>query len=187
MTEQERADKLRARMNRWQSYVEKPQTQAKRSDATEAAPAAPLPASIGSDNQTPRLTAEVILPVRAANGNTPPTATPPAMETQRIIALHEAHIAELKTAIEYERDLSRRLAEDVAREQNLHALTLQSRERPPTPTDLHSRPDLPVYPQEWNAGLSHYEEKRRAKLFIWFSVLLLITGVCCILGFQISR
>jgi|SRR5579871_2978038 len=191
MTEQERAEKLRAQMSRWQTYVENPQTTPEEAGAQDTEHSRRPLTTPNYDAPARRIEGKVHRP----SGNSPapepvmparipgPSAPPPGA-TQQIIALHEAHIAELQTAIEYERERSRRLAEEIAREQALHAFTMRTRDRSPAPTEP---PFLPDQQPEWYSRIRHYEEERRAKLFTWFSVLLLITGLCGVLGFWFTR
>ena len=103
MTDQELADKLKARLSAWQGYMEQTQNRSA-GEPVEYPPAegvAPEPPVC--DNGVSRLVAE---PVSLPNS---------------LIERYEQQIADLRAALEHERHQSRCLAETLAREQALRA------------------------------------------------------------------
>src|SRR5579884_3592342 len=103
MTDQELADKLKARLSAWQGYMEQAQSRSS-GEPMEDPPAegvAPEPPVF--DTISPRLVAE------------------PVLLPNSLIERYEQQIADLRAALEHERHQSRCLAETLAREQALRA------------------------------------------------------------------
>jgi hypothetical protein len=175
MTEQERVDKLKARMSRWQAYVDKPQADT----VQHAEEATELPVEIHqvraavrtSERPTQGVMQEYVRRKPPGRGNAQIHA--PAVET--VTDLQEARIAELQHAIAREREQADRLAEEVRRAQNLHAATLYSHLAEEKVRTVETRPapfQIPDVPPVY------YYEERRKGMAILLGVLLVITSVC---------
>jgi len=177
MTEQERVDKLKARMSRWQEYVDRPQADPpERQPQADILPdvidAVEVPMHQGrtfrrTERPQPGYPLEPIQGTREAGAN----SSPPDPLTD----LQEARIADLKVAIVREREQADRLAEEVKRAQTLHAATIYShlaeeKERPVESrlTPLHV-PEPPAV---------FYGDTRRKTLAVLIALLLIITSVC---------
>jgi len=181
MTEQERVDKLKARMSRWQAYVDKPQA----STVQHAEEAAELPVEMHQARATVRTSER---PTQGAMQEYV-RRKPPGRRDIHVPAadpvtdLQEARIAELQHAIAREREQADRLADEVRRAQNLHAATLYSHlaeekvrtmESRPTPLQI---PDLPPV---------YYYEERRKGIAVLIGVLVVVISVC-IAAFFLNR
>lgn len=180
MTEQERVDKLKARMSRWQEYVDKPQTEVPSHVDTlpEVIDAIEVPINIHQSRtvrqpERPQ-TGYSLEPARGATRGrreAGPSFSPPDPLTD----LQEARIADLQIAIVREREQADRLAEEVKRAQTLHAATIYShlteeKDRPIESrlTPLHIPETPPVF----------YGDARRKNLAVLIGLLLVITSVC---------
>ncbi|MCW3053560.1 MAG: hypothetical protein JWN14_2730 [Chthonomonadales bacterium] len=180
MTEQERVDKLKARMSRWQEYVDKPQAEVL--SPIDAPPdvidAIEVPFEL-HQSRTRRS------PERPQSGS-PLEPTPLATQMPResgayasapdpLSDLQEARIADLKVAIVREREQADRLAEEVKRAQNLHAATIYSHlsEEKDRPIEARLKPlYIPETPPAF------YGDARRRNLAVVIGLLLVITSVC---------
>jgi len=181
MTEQERVDKLKARMSRWQEYVDRPQAdQPERQPQADTLPdvidAVEVPRHQGRtvrhpESPQPGYPLEPIRGITQGTREAGANSSPPDPLTD----LQEARIADLKVAIVREREQADRLAEEVKRAQTLHAATIYShlaeeKERPVesrlTPLPILDTP--PVF----------YGDTRRKTLAVLIALLLIITSVC---------
>ena len=180
MTEQERVDKLKARMSRWQAYVDRPQANTQQTaDAAETQQTADAAETQAESHQGRTVrkseTPPVYLPEAARGtkpGRTAPQADAPSPDP--LNDMQEARIADLKTVIAREREQADRLAEEVVRAQRLHAATLYShladeqvRNAEPHSMQWQS-PETPHIP---------YEEARQRHLVRVLGISLVITSV----------
>ncbi len=115
MTEQDRVDKLKARMSRWQAYVDRPQANTV-PETADTADTAETPVEIHQGRtvrkperpQPALLSEQVRVPPPRRD---PERANPPPADL--LTDLQEARIADLKIAIAREREQADRLAEEV--------------------------------------------------------------------------
>jgi hypothetical protein len=151
VTEEETAAKLKARVDRWQTYIQ--QSKALHENASgsgeggEPAVKASAPANLYwlgaevTDVPDSAPAAEPPLPVISANlpvytgsaqsqehplHSGPHDSALSGLETDAAAAVLEARVAELREAVEHEREQARRLADTVTRQQVLHAMSLQT-------------------------------------------------------------
>lgn len=178
MTDQERADKLKARMSRWQAYVDRPQTQTlpqpgetrekkTESPARQAAPVIerPLPP---------------LLPIPTEHVAGRGRAQSDTAFSDPTHAEQEARIADLQTAIVREREQTDRLAEEVRRAQTLHAATLYTQmQEERTLREEH----IPAHCLMPDPPPRNYEEERRKNLGRVIGLLLAITSVLVVAFF----
>lgn len=181
MTEQERVDKLKARMIRWQAYVDKPQanTLPQAADAETQVGLHQSRTARKAERSQAGLSAEPTRGATSRPGDVRANAPSPDLLTD----LQEARITDLKIAIAREREQADRLADEVRRAQHLHAATLYSQI-----TDEKVRhPEPPsIQPQIPEAPPGYYDEARRKNLAVVFGFLLILTSVC-VASFLITR
>lgn len=153
MTEEETAARLKARVDRWQTYIQQSKALHENgtgsSEGREPAVKASAPANLywlGAEatdvSDSAPAAAEPPLPILPANlpvymgpvgpqqehplHSGPPDSALSGTETDAAAAVLEARVAELREAVEHEREQARRLAETVTRQQVLHAMSLQT-------------------------------------------------------------
>lgn len=180
MTEQERVEKLKARMSRWQAYVDNPQgtmhQQPLESEAREDSHAART--VLLPDRPQQRYLpdpASSTLPLRGAGRANTATAAP-------LNEIQEARIADLQTAIAREREQANRLADEVVRAQTLHAATIYA-----NMSEEKARIEEASVIQQTPIGLpTYYDEERRRNLVPLIGILLLITCLI-VIAFFLTR
>jgi len=182
MTEQERVDKLKARMSRWQEYVDRPQAEAPSHaetlpDVIEAVEVIDDTEPWLGSHQSRTGRSSERSPLESAQGATQRHREPGAYSAapDPLTDLQEARIADLKVAIVREREQADRLAEEVKRAQNLHAATIYSHlaEEKDRPIEARLKP---LYTPETPPAF--YGDARRRNLALVIGLLLVITSVC---------
>lgn len=179
MTEQERVDKLKARMSRWQAYVDHPpsNTREQTTDVVERE-------GEGHQGRTvrrPEMPQPGLLlePARRTpTGRRDIQANAPVPEP--LTAMQEARIADLKIAIAREREQADRLADEVKRAQALHAATIYAhladeKVRKAEPLSIHQQ--IPEEPP-----VSYDDAQRKTQVLV-FGLLLAITSVLVVTFF----
>jgi hypothetical protein len=205
MTEQERVEKLKARMSRWQAYVDKQQTvRPQKAAETPETPieAAPLPtpsrAEVRPDPEPVTLPVEIYSgrPARQADRPPPrmlqeaPRGRAPEREEGRATAhfsdpltdMQEARIADLQHAIAREQEQAERLAEEVRRAQTLHAATIYSHLADEKSRQAEHQPAQRQIPEM--PTTLYYEDERRRNLARVVGFLLIITSILTALFFM---
>lgn len=161
MTEEETAAKLKARVDRWQAYIQQSKplgdngsggsSSGGNGDGKPASEAAAAAAAAAADKPAP--TNLHWLGAGVGDTLSPPLLSPPTPQQQRRpsnLPVHrgpgaqqqeadenaagpetdavvwEARVAELREAVEHEREQARRLADSVTRQQALHAMSLHA-------------------------------------------------------------
>jgi hypothetical protein len=174
-------DKLKARMNRWQAYVDSPQGATAQQTAVRDEPEEALHQS-RTAHRPERQRPHLLEPARGTpserNVNRSEAASHDALTD-----LQEARIADLKVAIAREREQADRLAEEVRREQRLHAATLYSHLVDERARSAESYPTLPSLP---DALPMDFEDARRKNLVRLIGLVLIITSVLTVVFF-VSR
>lgn len=176
MTEQERVDKLKARMSRWQAYVDKPQTNA--SQQTSVVQELPTEISQALIVHTAERSNEGF---RSASACEPPqhTGRDAAFEPDPLFVLQEAQIADLKSAIAREREQVDRLADEVRRAQTLHAVTLYSQLTEEKGGEVEHQPAQRQIPE----AAPPYYDAHRMNLARILGLLLVLTSVLTLVFF----
>lgn len=172
MNEQDRANKLKARMSRWQEYVDRPQADT----VQQTAASAEMPTesheslTVRQPNNPPVF---VLEPAReTASGHEDIRTNAPSGDP--VADIQEARIADLTSAIARERKQADRLADEVKRVQMLHAATLYSHHT--AEKDRHAALRA-VHREIFEAPPVYYGETRRKNLVFLACVLLVITSV----------
>ena len=186
MTEQERVDKLKARMSRWQEYVDRPQSEMPSRaetlpdviEAIEVIDDIPVASDIHQSRMgrsSERMQSGHLLEPaqRATQGHR--ISEGYSSSPDSLTDLQEARIADLKVAIVREREQADRLAEEVKRAHTLHAATIYSHltEKKDRPIASHL---TPLYIPETPPAF--YGDAQRRNLAIVIGLLLIITSVC---------
>jgi hypothetical protein len=181
MTEQERTDKLKARMSRWQAYVDKPQ--ADTVQQTAEIPGTDVDLHVGRTVHAPDRPQPRLLSAPSAESSTEHSVvqTPAAPET--VIGLQEARIADLEAAIAREREQADRLADEVKRAQTLHAATIYAHMTDEKVRKAEPRPFQPPIP---DITPNYYDAAQRKGQVIVFGLLLAIAAVL-VLTFLLTR
>jgi hypothetical protein len=162
VTDQDLGSKLKARMGRWQTYADQPQATSEPNRSSEEIP---FWASSAPSSQAGLALAPFEIGEQASDPADEATPSP------------ETHIADLQVALEHEREQSRRLLDTVAREQVLHAVTLQSqvwRVR----TDANSQKQSFQIIEESPAERISEPNRERENYLLWIAVVLFI-GLGC--------
>jgi hypothetical protein len=167
VNDRETAEKLKARINTWQSYIGQPAGNPRNGEPPEESAKAVVfsPPDNGHGN------GHAVLAVHAngTNGH----AAPAHLETVVENAL--AQIADLQATVDHEREQTRRLAETLAREQAMKTMRSQP------PIDIYPQPnETRPYRRAPRSSRTHvqaFDRERRVNVAIWMATILAIAGL----------
>jgi hypothetical protein len=162
VNDRETAEKLKARIETWRSYIGQP-ARKKTAGAAPEDPARAIVLTRGGANSSNGA---------GTNGYDAAGNGQAQEHIESVLARCEAQIADLQATVDHEREQTRRLAETLARDKTLHTMRTQP------PIDVYppeqARPSIYRRPQPHTPiPHAHYAE-RRPHVVVWTVTILLI-------------